>query len=379
MKRRIFSTLALLCFTACLSPVFGQQTRQSTIVIGKTRELGNGPENPAGISAEFNNPLKKGADPFMIKHDGLYYTVENSRRGFKVTESRFITRPEREAQVWVAPASGPDAFQHWAPEIHPINGKWYIYFAGSDLNNGQFRNQRTTVLESDSPFGPFESKGVIYTGDDPAHETGNRWAIDMTILEHKGKLYAIWSGWANEHDNHNVNQNLYVAEMENPWTIKGTRVLLAKPELPWEKGDHIRLLEGPQILKHKNDVFILYSTRGSWTEHYKMGMLKLASPDADPLDPASWIKNSEPIFQGTETVHGVGHATLVQSPDDKEYWVYYHSKRALDGGWGNREVFLQKFGFDRKGNPVFGEPKGSGPMKRPSGEVAIEKADFKNR
>ena len=213
---------------------------------------------------------------------------------------------------------------------------------------------------------------MLYTGDDPKTKQDNCWAIDMTVLQHRGKHYAVWSGWAALHDHHDVDQYLYIAELINPWTL-GKRVLLSKPDLPWEKGDKIELLEGPQILKHRDDVFILYSTRGSWTKHYKMGQLRLRSPDSDPLDPAAWIKASQPVFQGTDTVHGVGHASMTTSPDDTEYWIYYHSKLSPDGGWNNRYIFLQKFTFNDDGNPDFGIPTGSSIQDRPSGEVELSK------
>ena len=315
----------------------------------------------------FTNPLRRGADPYIVKQDGKYYTIFNKKGGFTVTESRFLTRFEKEETVWTPPKNAWNSYNLWAPEIHPINGKWYIYYAASVHNGTPFYAQRTGVLEADNPFGPYTDKGVLYTGDDPERQKDNCWAIDMTVLPYKGKNYAVWSGWETLHDHHDVDQYLYIAELINPWTL-GKRILLSKPELEWEKGDHILLQEGPQILQHKEDVFIIYSTRGSWSEHYKLGQLRLKSPDSDPLNPASWIKSEKPVFQGTPTVHGVGHASMTTSPDDKEYWIYYHSKLSLDGGWDNRHVYLQKFTFGKDGNPVFGEPKGGGVMTRPSGE-----------
>lgn len=319
----------------------------------------------------FSNPLRAGADPFIIKHQQKYYTIWSNGRGFTVTESRFLTRFDREERVWSPPANAWNSFNLWAPEIHPIAGKWYIYYAASVHNGAPFYAQRTGVLESDSPFGPYIDKGMVYTGDDSLRSKENLWAIDMTVLEVNGGYYAVWSGWDGQYDHHDVDQSLYIARMENPWTI-GKRVLLSRPELNWEKGDHINLLEGPQVLKHEHDVFILYSTRGSWTEHYKMGQLRLRSADHDPLDPDSWVKSPEPVFTGNQRVYGVGHASLTTSPDDKEHWIYYHSKLSKDGGWNNRHVFLQPFVIGSDGSPVFGEALGAGQLKRPSGEWETE-------
>ena len=158
-----------------------------------------------------------------------------------------------------------------------------------------------------------------------------------------------------------------IAHMPTPTSI-GKRVLLSKPDEPWEQGEHIALLEGPAVIQHEGNVFIMYSTRGSWTIHYKIGQLRLRNDDSDPLDPRSWIK-SGPVFQGNSSVLGVGHASFTTSPDDTEWWVYFHTKTDTTPGW-NRNACLQRFTFDAQGNPSFGEalPLNT-PINRPSGEI----------
>lgn len=229
---------------------------------------------------------------------------------------------------------------------------------------------------------------AIAQAADPT-DTLNRWAIDMTVLEADGGYYAVWSGWDDYREAGETDEQLlYIAPMtfhdEKPFVRLGRRVLLSRPELPWElkDGEKISLLEGPSALYHGEDVFILYSTRGSWTEHYKIGQLRLKK-GCDPLDPDSWEKKSEPVFTGLletddagYTVLGVGHASYVLSPDGKEHWINFHAKTSRKPGWGDRKVFLQKFTFGKDGNPVFGQPSDPAePMARPSGEVRIEKKD----
>ena len=217
----------------------------------------------------------------------------------------------------------------------------------------------------------------------------NMFAIDMTVLKVRETYYAVWSGWNENYVNEESPcQNLYIASMTfhptKPYVRLGKRVLLSEPELPWELkvGEHLSLLEGPEVLCHDDDVFIVYSTRGSWTVHYKLGLLHLKSLDADPLVPSSWEKKSEPVFCGVQKsdnlgylMYGVGHASFTMSPDDTEYWINYHSKTSPQAGWTDRKVFFQKFDFGPDGYPVFGFPADpSVPMARPAGEVAIEKS-----
>jgi GH43 family beta-xylosidase len=130
--------------------------------------------------------------------------------------------------------------------------------------------------------------------------------------------------------------------------------------------------EGAEVLKTDTSVFIIYSCRESWLKEYRLGQLKLKSYDADPLKPGNWIK-SGPVFQGTDEVHGTGHASFVKSPDGTENWIIYHSKKSTEPGW-NRDVRMQQFHWNKDGSPDFGKPVPAGvPLTRPSGEMAIEK------
>lgn len=114
--------------------------------------------------------------------------------------------------------------------------------------------------------------------------------------------------------------------MENPWTMASGRVKISSPDRYYEQGE-LPLNEGPQILKHGKDVFVVYSCGQSWLDTYKLSYLRLKDPDADLLDPKSWIKSDKPVFEGTDQVFGVGHASFTTSPDDREHYIYYHTKK----------------------------------------------------
>ena len=72
------------------------------------------------------------------------------------------------------------------------------------------------------------------------------------------------------------------------------------------------------------------------------------------------------VFTGNDRIHGVGHASFTTSPDGREHWIYYHSKKDTVHNWG-RDVRLQRFDFDAAGNPRFGQPAEPGPYPMPSG------------
>lgn len=280
-------------------------------------------------------------DPWIIRHGNLFYYSESKGNGIAIRETGDFMDLARAKQqvVWKAPPTGPCSRNIWAPELHVLQGRWYLYFAADD---GKNENHRMWVIrsETDSPFGPYGEATTLETGG---------WAIDGTILQSGDELYLFWSGWPGTRDGH---QNLYGARMADPMTVSSPRVLVAEPTEAWEQ--HVMpLCEGPQFLHGEGNLFLVYSASASWTRHYCLGML--VNTGGNILDPAAWRKVG-PAFQPTDSVWGVGHCSFVVSNDGKEDWILYHAKTSAADGWGDRSVRAQRFGRTKDGFPDFGKP-----------------------
>lgn len=299
----------------------------------------------------FNNPVvsKTSADPFVIRAGGYYYYTYSDGSNIGIRKSKELQGigVGENNIVWISDPSTEYSKEVWAPELHYVRGKWYIYFAADD---GKNENHRMYVLEggtdSENPLGEtYKFKGKIFDKTD-------KWAIDGTVLEvDKDSLYFVWSGWEGDT---NGKQNLYIAPMSDPWTISGERVLISTPTYDWEALG-MPINEGPQILVKGKNIMIVYSSSGSWTENYCLGLL--VNNTKDMLNPNNWIKKSEPVFKGTieSGSFGVGHGSFVKSPSGKEDWIVYHGM--TDGiGWHHRDVRMQKFTWDKENLPVFGVP-----------------------
>jgi GH43 family beta-xylosidase len=342
-----------------------------TSVIFCAGALGQAPQS---TSKTFTNPLlPTGPDPWVEVKDGVYYYMNTTGTNLTVWRTRNIAdlgRAEKKI-VWTPPATGPYSRDIWAPEIHFLSGKWYIYFAADGATN---QSHRIWVVENPStdPFqGEWTFKGKVSDASD-------KWAIDASVFEDKGQLYMIWSGWG---EDKNGTQSIYIARMKSPWTIEGPRIRVSTPEYAWEKigdvdqkkqpGDppHIDVNEGPEMLQHNGKLFLIYSASACWTDYYALGMLE-ATSGSDLLNQNSWKKSSKPVFQQSPAtgVYAPGHNGFFKSPDGKQDWIIYHANsQPGQGCGGHRSPRAQPFTWNANGTPNFGVPLSVGlAVPRPS-------------
>ncbi len=317
------------------------------------------------VQAQLSNPLlPSGADPWSIYKDGYYYYTHTAADRIIIWKTKRIAdlKTAEQKTIFIPPAGTAYSKNLWAPEIHFLEGKWYVYFTA----NGNGSDHRLFVLENasaDPLQGEWTFKGKIA---DPS----DKWAIDGSVFTYKGTMYLVWSGWEGDK---NGQQDIYIAKMKNPWTIEGNRSRISSPVLSWERdGDirhpnfteHVNVNEGPQPLLHDDRLFIIYSASGCWTDNYALGMLTFDSKK-DPLDSTAWHKHPEPVFKKSEKngVYAPGHNSFFTSPDGKEDWILYHANsKPGQGCGGKRSPRAQRFTWKDDGTPDFGEPLPEGPL-----------------
>ncbi|EFU39099.1 Alpha-N-arabinofuranosidase [Paenibacillus vortex V453] len=304
----------------------------------------------------YNVVMQDGADPWVYKHtDGYYYFTKTTGGDVTIWKSAQLTAMDAAPTTVV----NTGCCGIWAPELHYINGAWYIYYAKDDGDNVNHRMYVMENTSADPTQGTWQYKGQIT-------DHTNKWAIDGTVLQAGGQLYFIWSGWEGDT---NVRQNLYIARMSNPWTISSDRVEIARPTYQWETNHSPHVNEGPQVIIQNGVISLVYSASGSWTNDYCLGLIT-ASTTSDLLNPASWNKRSQPIFKSGNGLYGPGHHSFTKSTDGTEDWMLYHVAKYHNAGW-NREVRMQKFTWHADNTPNLGVPANpNAPITLPSGEAA---------
>lgn len=311
----------------------------------------------AADAPTFPNPLiPQRADPHLTLHtDGYYYFTATVPEYDRLELRRAKTIPAlatAEAKtIWRKHAIGPMGAHIWAPELHFIAGKWYIYFAAGEAE--KIWEIRIYVLENASPNpleGEWVERGQLKTN-------WESFALDATTFEHRGTRYLAW---AQKDPKIQGNTNLYLAKMDSPTSIVGQQVMISKPDLPWEQ---IRYLvnEGPAFLARNGRVFIAYSAAGTGAE-YCVGLLS-AKDDADLLDPKSWTKSPTPVFATSEAhgIFGPGHNSFVKAPDGQTDLIVYHARNYKDIPGDplrdpNRHTRVQAISWRADGTPDFGVP-----------------------
>ncbi|PYE49383.1 family 43 glycosylhydrolase [Deinococcus yavapaiensis] len=315
----------------------------------------------------FRNPvLDVGQDPSVVFDGAFYHLVQSDQDGLSVRTSLTLTGLGRAKKtvIWRGGQGDSPCCELWAPELVRWGDKWYVYYAADD---GRNENHRMYVLEAPSVTGPYTFKGKI-------SDSSDRWAIDGTVLRApSGERYFVWSGWEGTE---NVEQDLYIAKMRNPWTLEGGRVRISRPDQPWEQNGRPYINEGPEVLVRDGRVFLAYSASGSWTNDYCLGLLSL-DKGGDVMNAAAWKKSNGCVFARNDRadVYGPGHNGFVKSPDGSEDWHLYHANLVYGSGWNGRSVRAQKLTWNANGTPNFGAPVGfeqTSPL--PSGEYEVEQA-----
>lgn len=143
------------------------------------------------MSKTFVNPLLvHGADPWMYKHeDGSYYFMVTRRNRLDLWRSDNITNIANgdKKTIWIPEETGINSNNLWAPEIHYINKKWYVYYTANDGGGDSTRKIFVLENEEEDPFeGTWTDKGFINT---------EYAGLDGTVFEHMGSLFPICRIW----------------------------------------------------------------------------------------------------------------------------------------------------------------------------------------
>ena len=309
---------------------------------GSTLTFGKDVDPSAVIEGEeiFSTCLRTGADPYVFYHNGMYYFTSTGDTSIGLACAANLSDLGKAAKTTIFTTKSYK--NAWSPEIHHFtdeevgagNGGWYMFLGLSATSDVDFSGQREYVLkclDGDYLLGRW---GHPITGEvnEPlmieftySNEQGTNYndifCAGMSILRLDGKVYMTFVSEI-DRGNSNFHQTINIVEFETPWNITGEPVVICKPDYDWEEHGYAtdgngkwwpKVVEGcSPVYGDDGSVYLMYTGSGYWTTWYALGYMKYTG--TDPLDPASWTKNPDPILQKKETltstsVNGCGHGS----------------------------------------------------------------------
>jgi GH43 family beta-xylosidase len=301
------------------------------------------------------------ADPFVtLPVSGTYYFTgsvpEYDRIVVRGADTITGLGSAAESVVWRRPTSGQMGGHIWAPELHRIDGRWYLYFAAGDAGN--VFNIRMYVMESvladpREPSGWGAPRQIV--------TPWSSFALDSTTFEHLGRRYLVW---AQSEPEIAVNTSLYIAEMASPFALASAPVRIATPTRSWEV-QGFKVNEGPAVLVRNGRVFITFSASAT-DSRYCMGLLT-ADARSNLLDAGAWSKGADPVFTTNEQTrqYGPGHNSFTVAEDGVTDVMVYHARDYRDIVGDplydpNRHARAQRLYWHPDGTPLLGVPVGTG-------------------
>lgn len=342
--------------------------------------------------------VEQRADPYvLLAEDGWYYfTASYPVCGKKDSENkigydRIVLRRAKtleglaqaqEVTIWHQSTSKKLHRFIWAPELHCINGSYYVLFTGS-VEEDNVWGIRPHMLKcvGDDLMNPdcwnTEDESNLYRVREMGEGEGffTHFSLDMTYFSNGDKHYVAWAEY------YEKDSDIYLASVdpEKPWQLTSKVMLLTKPEYDWEVQGNVRVNEGPFVLKNQGKIYMAFSASAvDYT--YCIGMLE-ADEDADLLCKESWKKYPYPFLTSDDFDDqcGPGHNSFVKDENGDTILVYharpFSCSNAMDaeGNYGRceyvepgemalsdpcRHARMKKIRFTKEGLPILRDDTG---------------------
>ncbi len=214
----------------------------------------------------------------------------------------------------------------WAPTVIDKDGKYYLIFASNNIQkDGEPGGLEIAV--SENPKGPFRG----YLGKPLLdHFVFGAQPIDAHLFkDDDGRIYLYFGGWG----------HCVVAQMND--RMDGFSPL-SDGEI-FKEITPKNYVEGPCMLKRKNNYYFMYST-GDWTGP---GYGVLVCRTDSPFGP--FEDSQEVLFSQPPVAEGPGHHSYLRIGED-QWKIVYHRRLVGDPNPHGRFLCMDNLYFDKEGN-----------------------------
>ena len=277
------------------------------------------------------------ADPFVLKHEGLYYAYGTAPAGPGGGQVPVLRSPDLVGWEPLGYALGPQGEeaqeaqeagrregeagprQYWAPEVACHEGRFYMYYSSGCAPEGT--DQQLRVAVAAHPAGPFAGTGSLLVPGQP-------FSIDAHPYRHiDGAWYLFYCvDFLDAQGGHRAGTGIVVDRLLDMCTLAGQPCLVVRPHQDWQvfrKGRTMygrvfdwHTVEGPSVLVHGGRVYCFYSG-GAW-ERDNYGVSYAVADH--PLGPYRYPEGGhEALLMRSRpgAVVGPGHNSFTTSPDGR--------------------------------------------------------------
>ncbi|MBQ8545035.1 MAG: glycoside hydrolase family 43 protein [Alistipes sp.] len=214
----------------------------------------------------------------------------------------------------------------WAPAAVEKDGKYYLFFGGNDVHQGEIGGIGVAV--ADKPQGPYKDLlgkpliNDIVNGAQP---------IDQFVFKDKdGTYYMYYGGWG--HCN--------IVKMADDF----------KSIVPFPDGDMYKevtpkgYVEGPFMFIRDGKYYFMWSEGGWGGPHYRVAYAIADSPFG-PFERKGVILQQDP-----EVATGAGHHSVMHNPKSDKYYIVYHRRPLGSNKRDNRVTCIDEMHFAPNGD-----------------------------
>ena len=214
----------------------------------------------------------------------------------------------------------------WAPAAVEKDGKYYLFFGGNDVHQGEIGGIGVAV--ADKPQGPFKDLlgkpliNDIVNGAQP---------IDQFVFKDKdGTYYMYYGGWG--HCNIVKLADDFKSIVHFP---DGTMYKEVTPK---------NYVEGPFMFIRDGKYYFMWSEGGWGGPHYRVAYAISDSPFG-PFERKGVILQQDP-----EVATGAGHHSVIHNPKSDKYYIVYHRRPLGSNKRDNRVTCIDEMNFAPNGD-----------------------------
>lgn len=286
----------------------------------------------------YSNPVWDGycADPFVLRHEGIYYAYgTGSDSGNYTLEGRhFVLLRSLDLVHWefvggaIEPKPGFEKADHWAPEVAFANGKCWMYYSAAPRDAFGVCQQQLRVAAADRPEGPFHDTGKLlfpnegFTIDpNPFRDPRDgQWYLFFSKNYFEGR---VGTGTAvvplGDDMVSPIGAPLPVVVASADWHISARNQRIKE-----QIYESWHTVEGAHVV-YKDGLYVCFYSGGAWSnESYGVSYATAEHPLGPWQD--AWSSQGAAVLTGVPPhIIGPGHNSVTLAPDGKTHICAYHA------------------------------------------------------